>query len=160
MFMFFDWKVTSEYKTIASPQELHEAILLRLADSKLEVRSTDFTEDSFKIVAALKSKQAYIMSYEGKYSNFGSPFSEIWYNDRKIIVSAQEPAVVSILLLLETLMILLFTYEVIAHGALIMVLFPVLFITVHCWFMRHLVQKCYKEAIRCATQCIPQMVKK
>ena len=97
--MLFNWDITSEHKINLSAQELYEELMARLTDSasKFEVRNAEYEADTFKIVAALKSKSAYVMSYKGKYTNYASPYVTISYNSGTVATTVKIAGILEVL---------------------------------------------------------------
>ena len=155
--MLFNWDITSEHKINLSAQELYETLLTRISvsDSKFEVRNAEYGVDTFKIVAALKSKAVYIVSYTGKYTNFDSPVAVLSYTDGKVVVEVKIPVLSVIWELLAIFAMLVFEKvafrESFTSGLIMLV--PSVLLVVPSWYTPHrLAKKCHKEALRCLTE--------
>ncbi len=162
--MVFDWKVEREYLTDIPAQDLFETTLAHLNNSELELKASEAMPDSFRISTALKSKMAYVLSYDGNKTNYGSTRAEISYTGGIVTIAAWEPISASLHSLLFTFMTIVLDIVLIRFsqsvdvriGLLLAVLCSAIMLIPYYAFSRARVKKCFKAALRCALGSIQQ----
>lgn len=148
--MLLDWAKKSDFSTELSAQALHDSIISNLTRSHLEIVSAESGYDSFRILAALKSKRIYLHSSEGKSTNFGSVRSEFKYGDGTLTVFTRNPPVIVILQLFVIIVFSRLEYAlfIMGHRTVPELLFPIICIITFCWLNLFAAERCHKEAVR------------
>ena len=155
--MLFNWDITSEHKINLSAQKLYWELMARLtdSDSEFEMRSSECEGDTFKIVTALKSKAAYIVSYAGKYTDFDSPVAVLSYTDGTVVIEVKIP-ILSVIWELLAIFAMLVLEKVAFRESFtsgLTMLVPSVLLVVPFWYTPHRLAKwCHKKALRYLTE--------